>query len=592
MKLLDWLDERTGHRAAMQSWLDHPIVGGASWARAMGSALAVCLLLLASTGIGLSMGYSPSTQAAWASVHHLQHASSFGPWLRGLHRAASETLVVLAHVHVLALVLRGSYRKPGELAWALAVLFVPIVLLACITGNTLQWDQQAYWARTVELNITQMAPGGDSIARLATGGEARLGNATLTRAYALHVALVPLLAGGALWLRHAMHRAHGRVRGGSPWFPSQAFRDLALSFAAVVLCVILAWRWHGAPLGAPADPASDYPARPEWYLLWLFELRHRMPASLEMAGPLGVPPLVLALLLGLPLLDRREQGPNDGKDKGPRFRLRALVPVLLVGAGIAILTVLPLRRDARDAALGKELARWDARGAKASTLAMGGVPPEGPLAMLDRDPEYRGEKLFATQCATCHVLGEMGDAKKPTAPTLDGWGTEEWNLALLHDPDAAERFGNTPYKGEMPSMDVPKPDKPDAKPMTRDEMKAVAQFLSAQGDEPGDPPVARDAKLLAQGEQIVADRCTTCHLWKGEGDDGGEGIAPELQHYGSIAWTRAQIANPATPATYRENALDPARKGHMPRFDGDLSPADVDLLARWTRARGRNVPLR
>jgi ubiquinol-cytochrome c reductase cytochrome b subunit len=586
-RLMDWLDARTGHRAALGAWLDHPVLGGASWARAMGAAIVVCLLLLATTGVGLAMGYSPSTQAAWASVHHLEHATATGHWLRALHRAASNMLVVLAHLHVLALVVRGAYRKPGELAWALAVVFVPVVLLACITGNTLQWDQQAYWARTVELNVTQLAPGGRAIARLATGGEARLGNATLTRAYAVHVTILPALAAAVLWLRGAMERAHARAAGGTPWFPSQAFRDLGLAFAALSATALVAWR-IGAPLGAPADPASDFPARPEWYLLWLFELRHRMPTSLEMVGPLGVPPLVLALLLGLPLLDRRE-----GSDaRGPRFRLRALVPVVLVCLGVATLTFLPMRRDAMDAVRNRELARWDTLAAKASALAMGGVPPEGPLTMLDRDPDLRGEKLFAGQCATCHVLEGMGDAKKPSAPTLDGWGTEEWILALLHDPDAPERFGNTPYKGEMPSMDTPKPDRPDAKPLSPTEMKAVAQFLAAQGDEPGDPPLARDRNLLEQGERIVADRCTTCHLWNGEGDDGGEGIAPELRGYGSIAWTRAQIANPATPATYRENALDPARKGHMPRFDGELSASDIDLLARWTRARGRKIPLR
>ena len=28
-------------------------------------------------------------------------------------------------------------------------------------------------------------------------------------------------------------------------------------------------------------------------------------------------------------------------------------------------------------------------------------------------------------------------------------------------------------------------------------------------------------------------------------------------------------------------------KKHMPRFDNDLSPADVDVVARWTRSHAR-----
>jgi ubiquinol-cytochrome c reductase cytochrome b subunit len=190
------------------------------------------------------------------------------------------------------------------------------------------------------------------------------------------------------------------------------------------------------------------------------------------------------------------------------------------------------------------------------------------------------------------VLGDLGDPKKATATKLDGWGTPEWIAAMIHDPDAPEFFGRGPYKGEMPSVDVRPKNKPPGepwKPMTRTdaEKTAVAAFLASQGDEPGDPPRPVDAAARALGEKVVKDRCTTCHLFNGEGDDEGSGIAPELSHYGSLAWTRAQVANPANPQTYRDEALDEKRKKHMPRFDKDLSAADVDLVARFTRSAAR-----
>ena len=50
--------------------------------------------------------------------------------------------------------------------------------------------------------------------------------------------------------------------------------------------------------------------------------------------------------------------------------------------------------------------------------------------------------------------------------------------------------------------------------------------------------------------------------------------------------------HPATPTTYREGALDPLRKGHMPAFADELPAADIDLLARWTRAHARGRSLR
>jgi mono/diheme cytochrome c family protein len=114
-------------------------------------------------------------------------------------------------------------------------------------------------------------------------------------------------------------------------------------------------------------------------------------------------------------------------------------------------------------------------------------------------------------------------------------------------------------------------------------------FLASQGDEPGDSARSMDEKQRALGEKIVSERCSTCHLYKGDGDEEGSGVAPELAHFGSIAWTRAQVANPSSLETYREKALSEELKKHMPRFDKELSPADVDVVARWTRARARGA---
>ena len=112
--------------------------------------------------------------------------------------------------------------------------------------------------------------------------------------------------------------------------------------------------------------------------------------------------------------------------------------------------------------------------------------------------------------------------------------------------------------------------------MSQEDMNAVATFLS-------------DDATNDAGRTIVKEKCTSCHLFEGEGDDSGTGNAPELAGYGSIAWIRAQIDDPSSKSTYRESALDPKMKHHMPKFGGDLSAADVDLLARWTYAKVRGL---
>ena len=77
--------------------------------------------------------------------------------------------------------------------------------------------------------------------------------------------------------------------------------------------------------------------------------------------------------------------------------------------------------------------------------------------MLRRDPELAAPP-FREHCASCHRLGDMGPKpEKATAPDLDGWGTPEWAMSMLVDPDASNRFGQTAYKSEMVSVVKPPP---------------------------------------------------------------------------------------------------------------------------------------
>lgn len=573
MRLFDWLDDRTGHRTWIRRWRDYPIDGGPAWTRAVGASILACLFLELTSGIALMTAYSPDARNAWGSVHFIQHAMPYGWLVRGMHHAAADALVVLLTLWVLLLVVRGGYRRPREVAFWIALAYLPLVFAFNITGGLLPFDQLGYWARSVELNIAAMGPGGGNLVKLATGtGE--LGTLALTRFYVLHVFVLPVVV-FLLWIiRRSIEKKHAYAGGNARrYFPGQFARDLALATIVIASVMLEVKRTHGAPLGAPADPASDYPARPEWFLMWMFELRHRMPKALEFWGTALIPPMLGFLLALLPWIDRREATDQTG----PAFRLRALVVLFGVFGIAGGLEYSGLHRDAMDPEFHKALAKWNVRAQKADQLALSGIPPEGPIAMLEHDPELRGEALFTQHCATCHLLGDLGDPKKFTAPALDGWASEAWIMAMMHDPDADLRFGKTPYKEQMPSMDVAPKDKPDFEPMSKEDMQAAASFLAMQADGANDKD--------HPGKTIVTERCTTCHLWKGEGDDGGQNLAPEFYGYGSFEWVRAQIANPATKATYREGALAPELKGHMPRFDDDLSPADIDLLARWVKAR-------
>ena len=153
---------------------------------------------------------------------------------------------------------------------------------------------------------------------------------------------------------------------------------------------------------------------------------------------------------------------------------------------------------------------------------------------------------------------------------------------MIHDPDGDARFGRTPYKGEMPSVDVAPAGKADFKPMADDDKKAVAAFLASQADEPGEAIPAGalrgDAARVAKGKTIVSTRCTSCHLFEGKGDDIDQGLAPELSGWASTKWVRAQIDDPSSKSTYREKALDAGCDEY------DTKPIDLRrLLSKMVR---------
>ncbi len=582
-KLDAFLEDRTSYRVLLRHALDEPVKGGARWAYVFGSALAATFVGQVVTGLALMTSYAPSDKTAWASVHYITFTQSGGWLLRGIHHFGAQAMVILLGVHMLQVATFGAYKKPREMTWWLGLALLATTIGFALTGYLLPWDQKGYWATRVATNIAGTVPVvGTATQQLLQGGN-EYGSLTLTRFYALHVGVLPATLALLLVAHVALFRKHGVTPSAQadlsrvePFFPNQLLKDIVAAVVVAALVFVLAWREHGAPLDAPADPSSDYPARPEWYFLALFQMLKYFHGPLEVVGTIVLPSLVGAYFFALPLLDRK---PSTAL----RPRLLVLGPVLAIAAGVVLLTALAKRDDAADAGFQKERIKADQRAEAANRIALAGVPPEGPLAMMKTAPELRGPELFDKHCASCHTLGDHGVEKDRTAPKLDGWGTEKWALAMLHDPDADDRFGRTAYKGEMPSVDVPPKDAPPTfKPMPEEDNRAVAAFLASQGDD-----TKRDAAVVAKGKTIVTTRCTTCHLFGGEGDDGGEGLAPELSHWGSVAWVRAQIANPSSKATYREHALDADRKGHMPRFDQELKPEDLDLLAGWVRSQAR-----
>ena len=179
--LLDWVDSRTNYQTGRRHLLDEPMPPGVGWWFVTGAVLMFLLAVQFLTGLVLAMYYVSSPQLAYDSVRFITDRLPFGHIVRGLHFFGASFIVVAAVVHMLRVVLFGSYKKPREVTWITGVVLLLIILAFALTGYLLPWDQKAYWATTVTINIARSAPLiGEQIAQVMRAGY-ELGALTLGR---------------------------------------------------------------------------------------------------------------------------------------------------------------------------------------------------------------------------------------------------------------------------------------------------------------------------------------------------------------------------------------------------------------------------
>jgi quinol-cytochrome oxidoreductase complex cytochrome b subunit len=94
-------------------------------------------------------------------------------------------------LHMGRVFLFGAYKYPRELNWIVGVLLLAMGMLEGFTGYLLPWDQTAYWASVVGINLNGTAPFlGPWLAQFLRSGQ-EIGADTLTRFYSLHMLVIP-----------------------------------------------------------------------------------------------------------------------------------------------------------------------------------------------------------------------------------------------------------------------------------------------------------------------------------------------------------------------------------------------------------------
>jgi cytochrome b6 len=271
------------------------------------------------TGIMLLLYYTPSIEAAHESVQFIMSQVKFGWLIRSVHSWTANILIGILFVHMFSTFFLKAYRKPRELTWITGFFLLIIFMAFGFSGYLLPWNELSYFATRVGTDIAGSLPLiGKGLKTVILGGPS-VSQATLSRFFWFHVALLPMAA----FFLMAIHVLLVQTLGMSvpikikdkkhkeiSFFPDFIYKD-ALGWTLIlvligVICVFLPWE-----VGKKADPFAATPLgiKPEWYFTFMFTTLKLIPGHVLFFE--GEQLAILAFMIGgavwllAPYLDRK-----------------------------------------------------------------------------------------------------------------------------------------------------------------------------------------------------------------------------------------------------------------------------------------------
>jgi cytochrome b6 len=318
----NWLDNRFGLKMALElaSHKEVPVHKHSIWYY-MGGMIMVLIGVQVVTGILLLIYYVPDIKSAHASILLINSQVEFGWFIRSLHSWGANLAVAAAFIHMFSTLLMKAYRPPREFTWLFGMALLVLMMGFGFTGYLLPWDEIAFFASKIGLDITSKAPiVGEMMAYILRGGEA-IGQNTLSRFFAIHVIVLPIalmaLLGGHLMMVQLHGMSEPEVFKKLPkekkeyekFFPTFLLKDFMVWILVLnLLAVFVTMSPWG--IGPEADPFAAAPIgiKPEWYFLAMYQFLKLVPSEIagiegDVAG-VGFFGLVGLALAALPFIDR------------------------------------------------------------------------------------------------------------------------------------------------------------------------------------------------------------------------------------------------------------------------------------------------
>jgi len=278
------------------------------------------------TGFWLTMMYSPTAEGAFDSIEYIMRDVEYGWLIRYMHSTGASAFFVVVYLHMFRGLLYGSYQKPRELVWLIGMGIYLCLMAEGFFGYLLPWGNMSYWGAQVILNLVGAVPVvGDALVTWVRG-DFLISGATLNRFFAIHVAVIPLVLVGLVFIHLvALHHVgsnnpdgvdikklkdeNGVPLDGIAFHPYYTVHDLVgiVVFLFIFSLVIFFFPDGGGyflekPNFDPANPLkTPEHIAPVWYYTPFYAILRAVPSKLGGVIAMGA---AIAILFVLPWLDK------------------------------------------------------------------------------------------------------------------------------------------------------------------------------------------------------------------------------------------------------------------------------------------------
>ncbi len=314
-KAFAWVDERFPLSEAIKHELtEYPVPNNLNYMWSFGFLAMFVLVTQLISGIFLAMHYKPDVDMAFDSIQHIMRDVNYGWLIRYIHSTGASAFFAVVFIHIGRTLYYGSYRRPREFLWWTGLVLLMLLMATAFMGYLLPWGQMSFWGAQVITALFGVTPvvGEDIVTWLR--GDFVVGDATLTRFFALHY-LFPFIICAAVAIHVvALHWVKSsnpsgitlHAKSNIPFHPFYTAKDaFGLGVFLIIFCGFVFFApefWIMPENNVPADPMVTPPhIVPEWYFLPFYAILRSIPDPL--GGVIGMV-LSIAIFLIIPWLDR------------------------------------------------------------------------------------------------------------------------------------------------------------------------------------------------------------------------------------------------------------------------------------------------